>query len=59
MEQLPLPEDQQAEPAFEQFSAKWEEAVSNAKTTGKPPKLMKVGHGHLSPPVLLFSWQLH
>lgn len=42
VEQLPLPEAQQAEPAFEEFDAKWEEAVAESKATGKPPSLMRV-----------------
>jgi hypothetical protein len=34
---LPLPSNQQAEPAFQEFDKNWDEAVANGE-----PKLMKV-----------------
>lgn len=42
MEQLPLPSDQQAEPAYDEFSRNWDEEVAKEKGSGKQPKLMKV-----------------
>jgi hypothetical protein len=42
VEQLPLPAEQQAEPAFDEFQANWEQAVADAKAKGQPPRLMKV-----------------
>ena len=41
-EDLPLPEEQQAEVAYEEFNRSWEEAVAEAKTSGKQPRLRKV-----------------
>ncbi len=42
MEDLPLPEAQQSEEAFDEFNANWEAALAESKSTGAPPKLMKV-----------------
>ncbi len=42
VDELPLPEQQQAEPAYEEFNKNWEDAVAEAKTNGTQPKLMKV-----------------
>lgn len=43
MEDLPLPERQQAEPAYEELNTKWEAAVAVSNKEGaKPPKLLKV-----------------
>lgn len=43
VEDLPLPERQQAEPAYEELNTKWEAAVAAANKEGdKPPKLLKV-----------------
>lgn len=42
VEELPLPSTQQAEPAFEELSAKWETAVLESAKSGKKPSLLKV-----------------
>ncbi|KAL4427322.1 hypothetical protein ABPG77_003231 [Micractinium sp. CCAP 211/92] len=43
VEDLPLPERQQAEPAYEELNTKWEAAVASANKEGaNPPKLLKV-----------------
>ncbi|GBF87685.1 hypothetical protein Rsub_00396 [Raphidocelis subcapitata] len=42
VEHLPLPEEQHAEPAFDEFAAAWDEALAEAKANGTKPKLMKV-----------------
>ncbi len=42
VEDLPLPEQQQAEPAFEEFQVYWDKHVEESKATGKAPSLMKV-----------------
>ncbi|GAB4815837.1 hypothetical protein N2152v2_002883 [Parachlorella kessleri] len=42
VEELPLPKNQTAEVAVEDFNKNWEAALAASKETGKPPKLMKV-----------------
>ncbi|KAI8468106.1 MAG: hypothetical protein J3K34DRAFT_479395 [Monoraphidium minutum] len=42
VEELPLPPEQLAEPAVEEFTANWEAHVAEAKRKGVEPKLMKV-----------------
>jgi hypothetical protein len=43
VEDLPLPESQHAEPAYDEFAAAWDSALAEAKASGTKPKLMKVG----------------
>lgn len=45
MEDLPLPEAQQAETAYAELNNNWEEAMLAGQKSGKPPTLMKVGWG--------------
>lgn len=42
VDDLPLPDRQQAEPAYEELNQKWEEAVQVAGKGGKQPRLLKV-----------------
>lgn len=42
VEDLPLPEKQQADPAYAEFIKNWDAAVAKGKASGKPPTLMRV-----------------
>lgn len=42
VEDLPLPSNQQAEPAYEELSRNWETAVLEGAKSGKQPSLLKV-----------------
>lgn len=42
VDHLPLPPDQGADAAFEEFDANWEAAAAEAKAEGKAPRLMSV-----------------
>jgi hypothetical protein len=42
VEQLPLPQKQHAEPAYEEFQAAWDKATAEAEAKGEHPKLLRV-----------------